>query len=377
VHTQGVSIDIESLHTRAKRSLGAKAPGPMKTMAAKGAIPGVSPADCLSVVVILAARQELEEKEIAEIARQTLREPPLPFLEGALGGTLQRDVVAALADYTKLDGSLLPKLLAQETIDEEIVCVLAAKADEAGGEIIGTNESLLLRFPAAIEKLYMNKRVRMSTADRLIELAVRNEIELDFPAFKLAAKAIMSQLIPEPTDEPTFDDLHFQQTDEVAEKANLDSEEEDVCEKDDDGKETITKKAGPVFVQVQNASVTELIRFAMVGNATMRLLLVRHTNRLVSEAAAKSPRMTENEAGQIAASRAVSDTVLRIIANNREMVRSYKVKLNLVTNPLTPFTYVSRLMPHLRQVDLKLLARSKNVPGQVQKSAKNILSRRK
>ncbi len=377
MHTQGVSIDIESLHTRAKRSLGAKAPGPMKTMAAKGAIPGVSPADCLSVVVILAARQELEEKEIAEIARQTLREPPLPFLEGALGGTLQRDVVAALADYTKLDGSLLPKLLAQETIDEEIVCVLAAKADEAGGEIIGTNESLLLRFPAAIEKLYMNKRVRMSTADRLIELAVRNEIELDFPAFKLAAKAIMSQLIPEPTDEPTFDDLHFQQTDEVAEKANLDSEEEDVCEKDDDGKETITKKAGPVFVQVQNASVTELIRFAMVGNATMRLLLVRHTNRLVSEAAAKSPRMTENEAGQIAASRAVSDTVLRIIANNREMVRSYKVKLNLVTNPLTPFTYVSRLMPHLRQVDLKLLARSKNVPGQVQKSAKNILSRRK
>jgi hypothetical protein len=115
----------------------------------------------------------------------------------------------------------------------------------------------------------------------------------------------------------------------------------------------------------------------MLGNATERLLLVRDTNRLVSEAAAKSPRMTENEAGQIAASRAVTETVLRIIATNRELVRAYRVKLNLVSNPVTPFTFAARLMPHLRQVDLKMLAKSKNVPGQVQKAAKNQLSRRK
>jgi hypothetical protein len=104
---------------------------------------------------------------------------------------------------------------------------------------------------------------------------------------------------------------------------------------------------------------------------------VRDTNRLVAEAAAKSPRMTENDAARIAASRSVSDEVLRIIANNRELTRSYQVKLSLVTNPRTPFTFSARLLPHLRDMDVRHLAKSKNIPGAVQKAAKNQLARKK
>ena len=144
-----------------------------------------------------------------------------------------------------------------------------------------------------------------------------------------------------------------------------------------DGNEEVVAKALPLFLQIQNASVTEKIRMAMLGNSTARLLLVRDTNRLVSEAAAKSPRVTENEATQMAAMRSVSDEVLRIIANNRELVRSYQVKLNLITNPRTPFTFASRLLPHLRLNDLTQIARSKNVPGAVNKAARQALMRRK
>jgi hypothetical protein len=316
-----------------------------------------------------------EDPKIAGAAQATLKAPPRPLLEGALNASLQRDVVAAIGEIDGLDSALIPKLLSQENIDEDIVSSLASKVDEAGGEIVATNEALLLRFPAAIEHLYMNKRVRMSTSDRLVELAVRNKIDLDFPAFKLAAQAIMNQLIPEPTDDPTYDDIHFRETEEHANAVQLDPDE-DVCERDDEGDEKIIEKAVPLFKQLQDASVTEKIRRAMLGNATERLLLVRDTNRLVSEAAARSPRMTESEAAQIAASRAVSDSVLRIIANNREFTRSYQVKLNLVTNPLTPLTFTSRLMPHLRLADLKVLARSKNIPGAVTKAAKQTIQRR-
>jgi hypothetical protein len=369
-----VAIDVNPLSKAARRVLSDNAPLAMKMLGARGIVPGAPPSDALTVVVALCRH---DDAKVAETAQATMRELPAPLLQGALGAELQRDVVAALAEVEALDPTLLPKLLAQSALDEEILCLLSSRATEQQGEIIGTNEDLLLRFSGAIEKLYMNRKVRMSTSDRLIELAVRNKLVLDFPAFKLAAEAIMSQLIPEATEELTYDDLHYQKTEEEAAAVEIDPENEDVCERDEEGNETIVKKAVPLYAQLQTASVTEKIRRAMLGNGTERLLLVRDTNRLVSEAAAKSPRMTENEAGQIAASRAVTETVLRIIANNRELVRSYRVKLNLVCNPVTPFTFAARLLPHLRQVDLKMLAKSKNVPGQVQKAAKNQLSRRK
>jgi hypothetical protein len=345
----------------------------MKMMAARGMLPGVQPEELLTIVVALS---QSTDGSLSKTAVQTLEQLPRPILDGALDKPLQASVVEALARTHGRDTSALPKLLRQEALTEEVLCDLADKADEAAGELIGTNEALVLRFPAVIEKLYMNKRVRMSTADRLIDLAVRNQLELDFPAFKQAALAIRDQLIPEPSDERNFSDELFADLERQAEETKLE-EGESICELDEEGNETVVKKALPLFAQVQQASITEKIRMAILGNSTARLLLVRDSNRLVSEAAAKSPRLTENEGTQIAAMRSVSDEVLRLIANNKDLVRSYQVKLNLVTNPRTPFTFASRLLPHLRLNDLRQIARSKNVPGAVNKAAKQALMRRK
>jgi hypothetical protein len=114
----------------------------------------------------------------------------------------------------------------------------------------------------------------------------------------------------------------------------------------------------------------------MLGTAADRLLLVRDPNRLVQAAAAKSPAMSENEACRMTASRAISDEVLRIIAMNRDLVRSYQVKLNLVTNPHTPFTFATRLVPHLRESDLRSISKSKNVSGAVAQTVQQQLSRK-
>jgi len=345
----------------------------MKMLGAKGVIPGAPPADALAVI---AALLESNEPKVAEAARATFNDPPKALLDGALNAELQVAVLSALVLAQPRNRDVLAKLLKQQALTEDLLATLASKADEACGEIIATNEALLLKFPAAIEKLYMNKAVRMSTSDRLIELAVRNKIDLDFPAFRLASLAIMDQLIPESTEEPTFDDVHFVETAAVAEEAEI-GDEEDVCERDEEGQEQLTKKAVPLFKALEDMTITGKIRRAMLGNSTERLLLVRDSNRLVAEAAARSPRMSENDAARIAASRSVSDEVLRIIANNRELVRSYQVKLNLVTNPRTPFTFSARLMPHLREMDVRNLAKSKNIPGAVQKAAKNQLARKK
>jgi hypothetical protein len=110
--------------------------------------------------------------------------------------------------------------------------------------------------------------------------------------------------------------------------------------------------------------------------ASERLLLVRDSNRLVAQAAIKSPSIQENEVVRISASRSVSEDVLRVIALDREWTRSHQIKVNLVQNPRTPFAFVAKLIPHLREHELKAIAKSKNVAGGVAQAAKQQLARK-
>jgi hypothetical protein len=226
-----------------------------------------------------------------------------------------------------------------------------------------------------IEKLYMNKRVRMSTADRLIELCVRNHVELSIPAFKEAALAIQNELIVEPSEEPTFDDVLFKETREAAEQIGLD-DAEDTHEIDDEGQEKVKPKVVPLYARMAEMTVSQKIRCATLGSAAERLLCVRDSNRLVAAAAAKSPLLKEPEAVAISASRVVSEDVLRLLAMNKDFTRNYQIKLNLVSNPRTPFSFASRLVPLLRESELKALSKSKNITGAIVSAVKQQLAKK-
>ena len=365
-------VDVSALPVPAQKALGADAPAPLRTMAARGVLPGLKPGEIVIVVSVLASGTDAT---IAQTARATLAKLPAPILAGALTADLPGSVIEMLVDTRPREAELVLAVLKLPRVTTAALESLASSADEAIGEIIATNEELMLAHPTVIEKLYMNKLVRMSTADRLIELAVRNGIELGIPAFKEAAAAIMNELIPEPSPEPTFDDLHFKQVAELAAAVAI-AEGEDTHEVDDEGQEQVKKKVLPLHAEIAACSVSEKIRRATLGTATERLLLGRDSNRLVAAAAAKSPGLKESEAVQISASRAVSDEVLRIIAMNRDMVRSYQVKMNLVQNPRTPFTFASRLVPHLRDSDLRSLSRSKNVSAAVAQIVQQQLARK-
>ena len=141
-------------------------------------------------------------------------------------------------------------------------------------------------------------------------------------------------------------------------------------------KEQVKDKFLPLYAQIAQMNVTQKIRRAQLGTAAERMLLVRDTNRLVAEAAVKSPLLREHDAARIAASRAVLPDVLRVIAMNKEFTRNYQVKLNLVTNPRTPQTFSLRMVPHLRDADLRHLAKSKDVPSVIQTAVRQHLFRK-
>jgi hypothetical protein len=218
----------------------------------------------------------------------------------------------------------------------------------------------------------------MSTSDRLIELAVRNGLQLAIPAFKEAAQAIMNELVAEPTEEPTFDDVLFVQTDQIAKKiGDLDGENDDTHEVDDEGEEHVKPKFLPLHAQIAQLTVTQKIRRAQLGTSAERMLLVRDTNRLVALAAVKSPQMREHEAVRVTALRSMSEDVLRVIAMNREFTRNYQVRLNLVTNPRTPLTFAARMVPLLHDHDLVKLSKSKNIAGAIAQTVTQHLQKKK
>jgi hypothetical protein len=370
-----VRADLDNLSATGKRAIDPAAPLAMRALAAKGVLPGATPAEILLVMTHFARGGDAD---LSRIARDAFRDLPAPILTGALSANLPSEAIEELVPNYGRDPDSVLKLLRMPRMSKDALCLLAQGATQQIAELIATNETLLLKYPEAIEKLYMNKATRMSTADRLLDLAVRNHIELNIPAFKQAAEAILGLIVAEPVLKGGADpDKVFEEIDRLAEQlsANL-ADTEDTHRLNDKGEEEVVEKMVPLYAQIANMSVTQKIRRATLGTSAERLLLVRDTNRLVATAAASSPMLNENDAARIATSRAVSEDVLRIIARNPEFTRSYQVKLNLVMNPRTPFTFSSRLLPLLRDNDLRLMTKSKNVPSAIQSAARNMMARK-
>lgn len=368
-----LAIDIGKLPAPAQRILGPGAPPPMRMMAASGIVPGLKPQDVVCVVAVLT---EADDAKVAEKARQTIRALPPPILNGALSADLDPVVVDLLADGYSGNAEVVEKLLRQPRIGMAALEILAERADERIGELVATNEAALLENPTVIEKLYMNKRVRMSTADRILALAVRNGLVLSIPAFKEAAAAIKNELIPEPSPEPTFEDKVAKEVDDISSRIKLDTAVEDTHDVDDEGKETLKEVMKPLYVQLAELTIPQKIRRATLGDSAERMLLVRDKNRLVATAAVQSPKMNENDAARIATNRQLHEDVLRIIAQNREWTRNYQIRMNLIMNPRTPFSFSSRMIPLLRDNDVRALAKSKNVTTSVQTAARQQLMRK-
>ncbi len=127
-----------------------------------------------------------------------------------------------------------------------------------------------------------------------------------------------------------------------------------------------------LYFQILNMGVAEKIKLAMTGNKEAREILVRDSNKMVAVAAVKSPKIQLPEVESISKSRNVSEDVLRTISASRNWMKSYTVKLNLVGNSKTPIPIAMKFLPHIRELDLRKLAKSKDVPAAVATQARRL-----
>ncbi|MBX3218826.1 MAG: hypothetical protein KF850_42865 [Labilithrix sp.] len=387
------SIDPTTLPPTAQKILDPSSPPQLKAMAAKGLMPGVPPGAILAVVVMFSLGAAGDAH--VETAKKTLEKLPPPLINGALAlPDLHPAVLDALGPIYATDAAISEKVLHHPAIVAATVVAMAAVGTEGVCELIATNEERMLANPAIIEKLYLNKHCRMSTADRILELAVRNDIELAIPAFAQAKLAIQGELIAEPTEEASFDDTQFLEASEKAQDLKL-ADGEDTHELNPEtGQEEVTAKAKPLHAIWADMRAAAKIRFMNIATLkrydergreigeerfdvkAIRMLGIRDANPLVAVSALSTPGISDAEIVRIAGLRNVAEDVLREIAINREWTRHYMVKFHLVANPRTPFGHASKFVLHLRESDLKSLAKSKEVSGAIQTAAKQQLSRK-
>jgi hypothetical protein len=366
-------MDLSALSPPAQKIL--SAPLPLRQMAAKGIAPGLRPADALAVLVAIS---EGEDRALAEVARQTLAAIPAALLSGGLVPTLDPAVLHRVALHAAQDPGVIERVLLLPQLAVETVKALADTASEPVAELLAVNQERLIANPPLIEKLYLNVQTRMSTADRILELAVRHKLELPgIPAYREAAQAILNTVITVAQTEATPDDLRFIETHRVATQVDANPALEDAFTRDaSSGEEVLRERFLTLSEQLSKLTLSQKIRRAMIGTASERLLLVRDNNKLVAVSAVRSPKLQEKEVVQITSSRTVAEEVLRVIALDRSWTKSHQIKMNLVQNPRTPFVFASQLVPHLREHELRALAKSKDVSTAVAGAARRQLHRK-
>jgi hypothetical protein len=297
-------------------------------------------------------------------------------------------VAAALAGR---DGPLEKLVLARGTPDA-VVAVVAAHASEKIAEIIANDQERLLRSHDLVGALRTNSVLLRSSLDRVFDFLVRAGIIYDdFPEaadalarlsstdFEQAAAKIDlppevqnllesdGAAVPSPpaetlsAEEDTAEGAPTTDLDETLE-ANISQEEKE--------------KRVPMLKLVGQLNIAQKVALAMRGNKEARALLVRDSNRMVAVAAIRSPRITDGEVKTVASSRTVHDDVIRVIGNSRELSRSYGVKVALASNPKTPLPMAMKLLPLLREAEIKVMAKSKNVSAAISTQARRMLQTR-
>lgn len=360
-------VDFSTLPEGARKALAA--PGPMKMMAARGMAP-LPPALLLCTLYGLAYDADAK---VREAAVKTLGALPEPVIHGAFAsGELPGAVLDDLAQRSAGNRDLLARLLRHPSTLDETVVALAKSGDESTCEVIAANEARLLRAPSIIEALYLNRHTRMSTSDRIVEFAARNNLQVNIPGFANIVAALKDQLIPEPSDEPLESDAAFSDALVEAEGVDLDALSEDEA-----GELNVSERGKKVEKRLMDMSITEQIRTAMLGNGMQRALLIRSRNRLIASAVLDSPKLGDDEVVKFAQSRSISEDVLRRLCSRGPWLRLYEVKWHLVNNPKTPLGEALKLLTHIREPDVKKLMANKNVPSGLRQAAQGYISKRK
>lgn len=398
------------------RVVGPDAPAPLRGMVARGLAP-LPPRDLL---VALYQIWVTNDPDLATVAAKTVEGLPPAILGGALDDPkLPAGVLDFIGRRLPRNVDALDRVVRHRNVDDETLSGLARVCPEAVCDTLADNQERWMRHPAIVESLYQNPNCRMSVVHRMLELAVREGIELRLPNME-EIKAALVESTADPERDEVFKraassgvaETHARMVDKFQAAGSEDELDLDGAFADSSGdldleglfSQSATdalslpfdEENAPAGLQDAAAAVAEQaaggegrfflisklkpmekIRLALLGTNFERFVLIRDSNKAVCMSAIKSPKVNENEVVAYAANRTLARDVISYIAKRREWTKLYSIQLNLVLNPKTPMALAMGFLTRLHAHDVKKVAFSKNIPSALATAARRRLEQRK
>lgn len=352
-----------TLSPQAGRYVQRDAPLEVRRLAASGALP-LEPVELITVLFVLANDADAQVKDTA---RASLEQLPDSIANTVLSAATHPAVLSFLAHTYKDNAGRMEALALNVHAEDDTAAFLATLPHRRVIEIVANNQTRLLRAPQIVDALGENPLTGKATIDRIVSF-----LGLERP---LAEEGSESDLAADPspeevTDEAALAALRAILGDDASEFAK------ELVEENNSEVDLDEAAKGNLMALIQKMNVMQKVKLARLGNKEARGLLIRDRNKIVSTAAIRSPRMTDNEVAGLAKSRNLNDEVMRIIASNREWTKSYTVKLALVMNPKCPVNFSVKFMNFLQEKDLRHLVKSKDVPQVISTHARRNLTKK-
>lgn len=137
------------------------------------------------------------------------------------------------------------------------------------------------------------------------------------------------------------------------------------------------KKSLNLSQQIQKMNPAQKIKLALAGSKEARGMLIKESNKMVSLGVLENPRITIGEVEFFAKSQNLGEDVMRKIASNSEWSKKYSVAQALVFNPKTPAGLAVGFVNRMRDQDLALLERNKNVSEAVRSAVRGLIAKKK
>jgi len=370
------------------RFVGAEIPREAKLLAARGTLP-VPPKDLVDALYFLTRDPD---PEIAQSAEQNLLGMPVGVLKGVLADAAAHPLILDfVARKLSLDSELQEAIALNRVTDDDTIVFQAGLPNKRVVDIISSNQLRILRTPKIVDALSENVLTGASVIDRVLRF-VAMETAKSMPAAPKKGEGMEVEIerveggeegsealeeVPTVTGGEEIEAVTIGEGEKYESGwASITFHEDLLKEKAFASEEDQEEDSRSLYTKIQNMGVAEKVKLAIMGNGSARALLIRDSNKVVATAVIKSPRISEGEVEAISRSRAVSDEIIRYIANNKDWTKSYQIKLNLVNNTKTPLSETLKFINHLRDKELRDLSRSRNVPNQVATAARRLMQKR-
>ncbi|HKY27647.1 MAG TPA: hypothetical protein VJM12_06865 [Pyrinomonadaceae bacterium] len=373
------------------------APHPARLAAASGLLP-LPQSDLLEVLVAL---RQSQDPEIAQAATSTLESQERADL---LAAAKDADTAASVLEYfasASLTREVHEAVVQNTNTSDEALALLArSTTDSSMVELIALNQQRLVRAPAIIDAILENP-ARSAEAERRARETRREFFEKERGARQIAeelrarGKTAAAEFFETAELTTAHGELSLDDAWLIAEHIEVsDADLDDSWLPAERYEELLTENAAEHVAAVQRVIEGEMLETGMVaperislirrimfmnvkdrvklatkGDREARSILIRDPNKIVASAVIHNPRITDQEAENIAAMRTVADEVLRLMALNRNWARSYPIIHNLVRNPRTPIPTCINILPRIRTKDLLHLAQNRNVSEAVRRQA--------